>query len=135
MLLTVFHILYITSPRFIYFLAGILCLLISFTYLPPSSHSPPPWQSPVWFLCLILFVHLLYFLDSKYMWNHVVFVFLCLSYISVIYSTVYPTTRLFQITRYLSFFWLIFLCVCVFVISLSIHLVMDISVATLCWVL
>ena len=128
MVLTVFHILYITSPWFIYFVAGILCLLISSTYLPPPSHSPPPWQSPVWFLYLVLFVHLLYFLDSKYMWNHMIFVFLCLNYVSVIYSTHYPT-MLSQITKYLSFFWLIFLCVCVCVCvcvcNFSIHSSID----------
>ena len=53
---------------------------------------------------------------------------LSLSYISVIYSTLYPT-MLSQKTRYLSFLWLIFLCVCVCVCvcvcNFSIHASID----------
>ena len=48
--------------------------------IPPT----PLWQPLVFSLqlcfCFVMFVHLFYFLDSTYKWNHMVFVFLCLTY-------------------------------------------------------
>ena len=60
-----------------------LYLLISLTYF-----SPPPTSGSYLFVlctydsvfCLVMFVHLLCFLDSNYKWNHTVFVLLCLTY-------------------------------------------------------
>ena len=85
-LLTVFPILYSTSPWLIY---NWNFVFLNLFYLFPSSpHSPLSWQSPVWFLYLwifsVLFVHLFCFLDSIYKWNHMVFVFLWLILLSII---------------------------------------------------
>ena len=70
-LLTVLAMLYIRSPE--------LTLLIteSLYPLPTSPHcpSPSPWQPPFYFMFLSLM-----FLDSTYKWDHIVFVFLCLTY-------------------------------------------------------
>ena len=85
-LLTIFPILYITSPWLIYFITGSLCLLIPFTYF---THPPIPCQPPVCSLYLwvcFCFVMFICFLDSTCKWNHAVFVFLWLNSLSIIPS-------------------------------------------------
>ena len=71
------HILY---PWLIYFVTESVYLVISLTYFSPPQHSSPS-QPPVFslylWLCfwLVMFVHVLCFLDSTYKWNHTGFVF------------------------------------------------------------
>ena len=72
---------YVTSLRFIYFIAGSLYLLISRHLFCSSLKTPPLWQSPVYSLylwvcfCFVWFVHLFCILDSC-MWNHMELVFI-----------------------------------------------------------
>ena len=79
-LLTVFPILCISFQWCIYFIIGSLYLLISL----PAFHSFPLPPSPLattcslnlWVcFCFVMFVHLIWFWDSAYKWNHTVFVF------------------------------------------------------------
>ena len=86
-LLTIVTMLYIRSPWLIYFINGSLYLLTT----PPSpisltAPSPPcPWQPPVYSLYLWT-CSFWCFLDSTYKWDHIVFVLLCLTSLSIMPS-------------------------------------------------
>lgn len=90
-------------------------------YLFPSH--PSPWQPPFYFL-LRWFWRL-----QIYQWNRTVFVLTYFTQHSIL--KVYPRCRMWQ--DFLFYSWVIFLCVCVF--SLSIHLSMDIWAASTSWLL
>ena len=69
--------LYIISLGLIYFITGSLYLLTTFTHFAhPHASAPSNYQSV---LCIYEFGFLFLFLDSTYKWDHVVFVFLCLT--------------------------------------------------------
>ena len=92
-ILTVFHILYITSPWLIHFITRSLCLLIPATHFPPCPRPLFLWQPPLgicslylWVWVQFCFVCLFCILNSTYKWNHVVFVFLWLILLSIIPS-------------------------------------------------
>ena len=93
-ILTIFPMLYISSPWLIYFVTGNLYLLISLTDFTHPPHTPPSlWQPPIFPLSisLFLFVHLFCFLDSTYKWIKTVFVFpACLISLSIIPSRCNP---------------------------------------------
>ena len=76
--------LYISFLWLIYFVTGSLYLLVSLTYFTHLP-TPLPTGNHLFVLCIYDFVSVLLclffcFLDSTYKWNHVVFVFLCLTY-------------------------------------------------------
>ena len=83
MLLTIIPLWYITSPT--YFITGSVCLLICPVYFPhrqaPTLLATTVCTLYLWIcFCFVVFIHLLCFLDPIYKWNHMGFVFLCLSY-------------------------------------------------------
>ena len=122
-LLTLVTMLHIT-PWLTYFITGSLYLLIPFTYVVQT----PPWPlattnvfcvsySSVWFLL---------FLDSTYKWDYMVFVFLCLTYFTIMPSRSIHVVA--KMARFPYFLWLnnIPVYVCVYLtFSLSIHLSID----------
>ena len=70
--------LYVRPLRFIYFTTGGLCLLILFTYFTQLPTQLPPGNHP---LVLYIWVYFCFvFLDPMYKEDHMVFVFLCLTY-------------------------------------------------------
>ena len=76
-LLHIFTMLYITPPGLIYFIIGSLQLLTPFTcFAHPSSLTLGNCQD---ILCISEF-RFFFFLDSTYKWDHMVFVFLHLTY-------------------------------------------------------
>ena len=101
LLLTIFLMLYITS---LWLIAEGLYLLIRFTYFIP--HSPLLWQP----LTPMSLFHLFCFLDSTYMWDHMVFFFLWLISLNIIPSNPSMSS---QTARFLSYGWVIIQCVCV----------------------
>ena len=87
--LTIFLMLYITSPWLIYFITGGLYLLIPLTYfvsLTPLPSGNHPFFSVFMSLFSFCFVCLFCFLDSTYKWDHRVFIFVRLISISIIPS-------------------------------------------------
>ena len=116
-LLVIFPVLYVSSLWLTYFI-GILYFLISLTYftypptrLPSGSHQFVLYQSVSVLLCLFCS------LDSTYKTNHMVFVFLCLIYLSIIPS---GPSMLSQMTDFIFkknkfiYFWLcwVFVAAC-----------------------
>ena len=77
-LLIIITMLDITSPGLIYFITGSLWLLNTFSHF---THLPPPTSDnnqSVFFVSkssIFLVCFLVWFLDSIYKWDHVVFVF------------------------------------------------------------
>jgi len=77
-LLTIFPTLDISCPWYL-FCYWYFCLSILFTYFTHPPMTPSLWQSPVHSLCIkvcfcfVIFVHLLYLLDSTCKWNHRIF--------------------------------------------------------------
>ena len=88
-LLTVFPVLYFSSLWVICFITGSLYPLISFTISHVFLLLMPLhlllWQAPVCFLYLSLFLFTC-LLDSTCKWNHMLFLFLCLTYFTL-YNT------------------------------------------------
>ena len=82
--------LYVTSPGFTNLINGSLYFLITFT--------PCLWQPPV----CSLFLWVLFFLDSTYKWDHMVFVFLWLTSLSIV-----P----WKISFFFFYGWIIFRCI------------------------
>ena len=74
-LLIIVTTLYSTSPRLIYFITRNLYLLTPFTHLTHPAPLATTNLFSVHLSSVFVFV-----LDSTYKWDHMVFVFLCLSY-------------------------------------------------------
>ena len=118
-LLTVFSVLYFSSPWLTYYATGCLYLLIPFTYSTP--HLSPIftvsylWQPPDYFLYLRVWVLFVSVSESTCKWNHVVFIFLSvrLSSFSIILLKLHPCCSTWIL---LSFLWLSSILVCVFFI-------------------
>ena len=81
-LLAAFPVLYLLPHDS--FVITSLCLLVLSPFSLSTPSPPPLWQPPVLSLLSlsfsILFVYLYCSLDSTYKWNHMVFVFLWLTY-------------------------------------------------------
>ena len=85
-LLTTVTMLYITCSWFIYFITGILYLLIPFTHFTYPANLLLPLATPSLFsISKIGFVFFCFF-HSTYKWNHIVFVFLWVISLSIIPS-------------------------------------------------
>ena len=88
-LLTIFSMLYITSPWH-YFITGSFYLLILFTYFAcsptPTCSGNYQFASYIYESVSVLFClgFLFCFVDSTCKWSHTVFVFLCLTYFTYI---------------------------------------------------
>ena len=119
LLLTIFPMLYISSPWLIYFVTESVYLLISLTYVAHSPTSSPLATSCLFSVSMILFLfcylYLFCFLDFTYKWNHLVFVFLWLTSLSITPSRfIHPVAN-----RKISFLWLsniplyVYECVCI----------------------
>ena len=70
-LLTVITMLHMTSPELMYL------LIVSFYLLITFSHFPHLWKPPIGSLYAWIII---IFLDSMHKWDHLVFIFLCLTY-------------------------------------------------------
>lgn len=90
-LLTVVTMLYITF-HYLFILWLEVCASWSPSPILPTLQSPSSLQTTKLFsasvslIYFVLFVGLICFLNSTYMWNHRVFVFLCLTCINIIPS-------------------------------------------------
>ena len=108
-LLTIFLMLYMTSPWLIYYVTGGLYLLIPFIYFAHSPQPPPFWQPPICSLYLWIYFHIVSsfcFLDSTYKWDHAVFLFLWLISLSII-----PSKSMHVVTNgdnFIFYGWVIF---------------------------
>ena len=76
LLLTIVSILYITSWWLIYFITGSLYLLTPFTHFT----TPYPLTTTSMFSAFEFGVLFCFVLDFTYKWDHMVFVFLCLTF-------------------------------------------------------
>ena len=108
-------LLYFTFPLLIYLKTGTLYFLTSFTHFPPFS---------VWtwvFFVVVVVVVCLFVLDSTYKQNHVAFVFLWLTSLSIIPSS--PSMLLHMARFILLYGWVVFHCIYkhIFFIQSSIH--------------
>ena len=128
-------------PLTIYFTLGSTYVSMPLCDFVPAYPSPSPCpQVPSLRLCLYscpdpkFFRNIYFSLDSIYMCQHTVFVFLFLIYFTL-NKTLGPSTSP-QITQFHSFLWLssIPLYICT-TSSLSIHLLMDTQVASMSWLL
>ena len=101
-LFTIFLMLYIISSWCIYFITGSL-------YFFHLFHPFPLGQPPGYFLYLwvCFWGFFVYFLDSTYYWNHVVFVFLWLISLSMITS---GSVHVVTMTRFHSSCWIVWVC-------------------------
>ena len=67
---------------FLWLITENLSLNLSTCFSPlPTLGQPPVCSLYLWLcICLVMFVHLLYFFTFPYKWTHTVFVILCLTY-------------------------------------------------------
>ena len=138
---TDFPVLCCCFPLAIYFTFGSIYMSMPLSHFVPAYPSPSPCTQVH---CLRLhlyscpaprfFITIFSFLDSIYMCQHTVFVFLFLTYLTV-YDKLGPSTSL-QITQFRFFLGLsntpLYICA---TSSLSIHLTMDTQVASMSWLL
>ena len=120
-LLTIVSMLYITPAGPIYLIAGSLYLLTSFTHFClPSLWQPPICSLYLWVCCLFVCFLFFVFSVSTYKWDHIVFVFLWFTSLSII-----PSRSIHVVTNgKISFFvWLnnIPMCVHVYFLCPFIH--------------
>ena len=120
-------------PLAIYFTYGNVCFHVTLSYNLPS---PPPPHVRMSVLCLFLHccptnkILRTIFLDSIYMCQNMVFIFLFLTHFTL-YNRFQVSTSL-ELTEMYSFLWLSnnLLCICT-TTSLSIHPSMDLQVASM----
>ena len=123
-------------PLAIYFTFGSVYMSMPLSHFIPAYPSPAvpsrPFSTSVSLFWPCHWVHQYCFLNSIYMRQHTVFVFLLLTYFTLYDS---PSTSV-QMTQFCSFSWLSnippYICTTP---PLSIHLLMDIQVASMSWLL
>ena len=81
-LLTIFPVLHLTSP---WLYCNCQFVFLNLFHPAPNAHPQSCLSSVSIESVSVLFVHL-FCLDSTYKWNHMVFVFLCLTSLSIIHS-------------------------------------------------
>ena len=131
--MTIFLRWYIASLWLVYYITGVLYLLIFCIYFTQSPNSPPIWQPPIcslhpWvYFHFILFISFIVFLDFTYTWGHEVFIFpFWLISFSIIPSRsihVVPSDKIsfngWVIFHYIYIYLCVCVCVCVCVYHIS----------------